>query len=674
MANITELIVRLKDEVSANSSKIERSLGGLNNQIRNFAGVFGVGLGVGTLIGFGKHLLDVGDKLSDLSDQTRISIGVLAGLKPMADQSGTSLESLATGVNRLMISLAEGQDGTGEQAQALKTLGITTDEVRKSMSDPEGFLELFAKKMGNVTTQSEKLATAKRLAGKASAELLPMLMMIAERGLPQVSKETEEAYKALGDLKDRLVEMTAEATNFWAALIGRTAKALGFGKSFSDEIREDIQRAETSLAILKSMAQRGSAVAKPMEETEKRLTALHALLEKVEDGEKRRAGQQTAAAKPPDKHAKQWLKSLIDQNDQLELQFIKLTQSEGAAHEYAKTTLLAKLGTSALTGEMVMQLDRWDQLVEDIKQATFELNKLGEIIKMWEQDLGEIAAGPQEALEKIYRPLEEQIVELQKTVTLETMSESQRRVAETNAEMEKRIEIVQRAIEEQILTEQEAAVVLGQIYESATKKAKEKTEEMTEFTRRAFERSFDAVADALQDFMHGQFKGWADLGNRIKQVLDSIAANYITTLGKTMLLGKDYGTPGAPVGGLLGNLVGAIFGADQPVYGPGPGQIPEYQSGGIVGLTRVSMRRYDPTMFAGARRYQDGGFPGLGSDEVPAILHRGEEVIPAGERGRGGNIYNTWHVRTNDAGSFLRSQAQVEGMVARATRRGQRKL
>src|SRR3990167_8666061 len=192
MANITELIVRLRDEVSANTSKINRSLSSMEGQILSFAGVFGVALGAGTLIGFGKHLLDVGDKLSDLSDQTRISIGVLAGLKPMADQSGTSLESLATGVNRLMISLAEGQDGTGEQAQALKTLGITTDEVRKSMSDPEGFLELFAKKMGNVTTQSEKLATAKRLAGKASAELLPMLMKIAERGLPQVSRRRKK--------------------------------------------------------------------------------------------------------------------------------------------------------------------------------------------------------------------------------------------------------------------------------------------------------------------------------------------------------------------------------------------------------------------------------------------------------------------------------------------------
>ena len=592
MANITELIVRLKDEVSANSSKIERSLGGLNNQIRNFAGVFGVGLGVGTLIGFGKHLLDVGDKLSDLSDQTRISIGVLAGLKPMADQSGTSLESLATGVNRLMISLAEGQDGTGEQAQALKTLGITTDEVRKSMSDPEGFLELFAKKMGNVTTQSEKLATAKRLAGKASAELLPMLMMIAERGLPQVSKETEEAYKALGDLKDRLVEMTAEATNFWAALIGRTAKALGFGKSFSDEIREDIQRAETSLAILKSMAQRGSVVAEPMEQTEKRLKALHALLEKVEDGEKRSAGRQA----PPDlaKKKQEELKELIRLQSIEADEWQELIFSRTKNQETADRLLTEKMN-------------------ERIRQAQEEADRINKIM-----------------LEQLYGPLE---------AADELYSDRWR--------------------------------------EELEKRGKE-IDQWTEFQRRAMERGFDAASDMFRDFLDGEIKGWDDLGKRIKKTIDSIVGDYVTLLAKNALLGKGYGTPGVEVQGLLGSLLGAIlpgvFGGGQPVYGPGPGQIPEYQSGGIVGLTRVSMRRYDPAMFAGARRYQGGGFPGLGSDEVPAILHRGEEVIPAGERGRGGNIYNTWHVRTNDAGSFLRSQAQVEGMVARAVRRGQRKL
>ena len=193
------------------------------------------------------------------------------------------------------------------------------------------------------------------------------------------------------------------------------------------------------------------------------------------------------------------------------------------------------------------------------------------------------------------------------------------------------------------------------------------------------ERSFDAVSDMFRDFLDGQIKGWEDLGNRIKKTIDSIASDYLSLILKTALLGPEFGKPGGKVGGWIGALLPSLFGGGTTVT-PWEASASEgllamnLHRGGIVGQTRVSMRRYDPAMFAGAGRYQAGGFPGLGSDEVPAILHRGEEVIPAGERGRGGNIYNTWHVKTNDAGSFLRSQAQVEGMVARAVRRGQRKL
>jgi len=35
----------------------------------------------------------------------------------------------------------------------------------------------------------------------------------------------------------------------------------------------------------------------------------------------------------------------------------------------------------------------------------------------------------------------------------------------------------------------------------------------------------------------------------------------------------------------------------------------------------------DPALFLGAPRFPSGGLPGIKSDEVPAILQRGEEVL-----------------------------------------------
>lgn len=62
-------------------------------------------------------------------------------------------------------------------------------------------------------------------------------------------------------------------------------------------------------------------------------------------------------------------------------------------------------------------------------------------------------------------------------------------------------------------------------------------------------------------------------------------------------------------------------------------------SGGVVGASAPT-RTVSPLWFANARRYHDGGLPGLKADEVPTILQRGERVLSRDEnrdyeRGRG---------------------------------------
>lgn len=59
-----------------------------------------------------------------------------------------------------------------------------------------------------------------------------------------------------------------------------------------------------------------------------------------------------------------------------------------------------------------------------------------------------------------------------------------------------------------------------------------------------------------------------------------------------------------------------------------------YHTGGVVGSTPVGHRLFDPRIFVGAPRFQEG----LGPDEYPAVLHAGETVTPAGGRTRGAPI------------------------------------
>lgn len=77
-------------------------------------------------------------------------------------------------------------------------------------------------------------------------------------------------------------------------------------------------------------------------------------------------------------------------------------------------------------------------------------------------------------------------------------------------------------------------------------------------------------------------------------------------------------------GGLLGGIFGKLLG--------GGAAASIYHAGGIAGGGGMS-RRVHPATFAGAERYHSGGIAGLRAGEVPAILQKGERIIPRGGNG-----------------------------------------
>ena len=93
-------------------------------------------------------------------------------------------------------------------------------------------------------------------------------------------------------------------------------------------------------------------------------------------------------------------------------------------------------------------------------------------------------------------------------------------------------------------------------------------------------------------------------------------------------------------------------------------------SGGMVG-TGGTARQVPASLFAGAQRFHSGGWPGLRSDEVPAILQRGERVLSRREASGGGGGVNVM-ISTPDARSFQASRAQIAADLARAVGAGRR--
>lgn len=207
----------------------------------------------------------------------------------------------------------------------------------------------------------------------------------------------------------------------------------------------------------------------------------------------------------------------------------------------------------------------------------------------------------------------------------------------------------------------EAADALADL-EAAEKRVQDSARQTTDVARElglTFASAFeDAIVNgkSLGDILKGLERDLLRIGTRTL-VTEPLAA------AAKGLLGDLFGTGGAgeggsAAGGLLGRLFASIF-----------------HEGGVVGAGGSLARPVPAALFAGAPRFHAGGWVGLRPDEVPAILQRGERVIPRGEAQRTiGGTTVVLNITTPDASSFRASQGAILADLNRALRRSQRSV
>lgn len=82
-----------------------------------------------------------------------------------------------------------------------------------------------------------------------------------------------------------------------------------------------------------------------------------------------------------------------------------------------------------------------------------------------------------------------------------------------------------------------------------------------------------------------------------------------------------------------------------------------FHEGGEVGESNVRQKRFPASVFKNAPRFHDGLFP----DEFPAILQRGETVIPAGKQIAGGGVTVAVSVNIKDGSAESSVSSEGEG-------------
>lgn len=201
-----------------------------------------VGGALGTLaatvgVAFGTQLLesvkataDLGDRLSELSQRTGVSVESLSGgLRLAAETSGSSIEAMATGMDRLNRAIADAADGSGKSADAFGRLGISVTDANGNLKSSDEILREIADKFSRAEDGALKTEIAMTLLGRAGANLIPMLNQGSEGLL-----ELERAAKLAG------IQMSGETAQAADQLNDNLRILSAFGEGFMQGIATPI--------------------------------------------------------------------------------------------------------------------------------------------------------------------------------------------------------------------------------------------------------------------------------------------------------------------------------------------------------------------------------------------------------------------------------------------------
>jgi TP901 family phage tail tape measure protein len=163
-----------------------------------------------------KITADYGDKINDLSQRTGVATEILSGYKLAADNSGTSIDGLATGFKFLSQKMVDANTGGKESIAMFKSLGVEVRSSDGTMRDSNAVMLDLADRFKGMEDGAQKTALAVDIFGRSGMELIPFLNL-GKAGLKDNYEAalrfggviSKEAAKACDDFNDSLGNMKA---------------------------------------------------------------------------------------------------------------------------------------------------------------------------------------------------------------------------------------------------------------------------------------------------------------------------------------------------------------------------------------------------------------------------------------------------------------------------------
>jgi len=208
-------------EITARDGAFFASMNRIRDQMRTVgrsmavAGAGGLAIGTGvvsSILAAAKAFADVGSELNDMSGRTGVATDALSVLRFAAQQTGTDMAGVETGVRKMQKAIFEAGNGSEQAAKALGALGLSAEQLQGISADQQ--MGLIADRLLGIPDAGDRAAVAMQVFGKAGTSLLPMLAggssgMAAFAAEAQrlgivMDQETAGKADALGDALDSL--------------------------------------------------------------------------------------------------------------------------------------------------------------------------------------------------------------------------------------------------------------------------------------------------------------------------------------------------------------------------------------------------------------------------------------------------------------------------------------
>jgi len=230
--------------IDSNTGAMKGAFAGVQSAARVAAGSFaaiGVSLGIGALVSYSRQVIETVGGLGEMADQLGVTTDGLQALQYQALQSGASVETLDGGLARLTRSIGDAAEGNDALLNRFKSLGVGILDSGGKIRSTEAVLEDVAKSIAAIDDPAKRAAAVVDLFGKSGQKLMPLLMDLANVGLPGLKSQAREAgavvdealikrFDEIGDKAavagKRLTVFTADAIGYLIVQAGKGAKAL----------------------------------------------------------------------------------------------------------------------------------------------------------------------------------------------------------------------------------------------------------------------------------------------------------------------------------------------------------------------------------------------------------------------------------------------------------------